>query len=1200
MEDRVDIEQVVCEGGSDLVKDIIPAIHFLRTLCEPGMTEEEEVKAIMSNLPHIESLYEGFDDMKVVKVIRQTLEDYVSAGASQPPALNVRPDEGIAVSSEVYRKGMEPIRRKLQEDVGTNVQAVTEDDLLRNRLEVSRKKSRGGGFSIFNFDDLPDFEPLEVVLQLLRDKDTVVHGLNKLLVVGMDELFEHPQWPDLLSLLTGLLTESLSEECTIKTLQIMCRLFILLPPGSAQCLDALLTTLQHLWSSMSGALGVARGYSYPDRAAMARILSHRLHRTQLAVFVRAMRRIAQVSLELGTDRCAGKMIALSFLIIAHGCFPDEGNQNVPVSVLSLLPCTDILPLYDDTNELFVVDALMLHCAPVSVLCYAIHTGLVGVLTQQLKSLVMLLSSPENENLDLCRRDFVFIATLWLSVLRPFPMHAWVKHICTSDGSEAGLSVAKWKAFNEEIGQCFHAPCVVDMEGTNKKLTHLDCGYDLDTGVWCLLTKKVSEDITFTVEEFESLLTLMGGVLCSCLSFSSDCTFESKVHQISSSAQLRVLNDILTQAWHCSDLTLQNVLSVYNRCVCSSNLDTCRTICEVLTGSISKATVALRMRSREVYLLLITIVQSLFVAVVGPVCCEKIVRAVSTLVKVTGVREAAGLRKEVCSMCGATFRLLLSSDITIRVAYVAAALLNEVSMPHIFHGLDDDVRGLYDELLCYILLNTEVVREVKYVTPIIVKRYMNDTPCCLLKKICDAVSNVPESGCTTNAHQLQPVLIDITEQLGVAGLLTDTASLLFQLKKEKDSNVADESCVEMPPEEYSISNLALCLLRKSAKAESQGTPFLDLKVVLPIMLDLNSCVHLRCLLKKHFEERNISSYKFDRLLGKSLSIRDGVDGDVLLEFIIRRRLLDMFTDGNLALHHVWIAFYGEGSYDSGKEDAMMTEFCRLRSIDDSAESSELRVVQDETCGTQLCAIAENCLVDFFAAFFVLYDDLSRNVGEVYRLICEENQQSCVSTNMDADVEIFPVITEAAQLLAAAGRNLSSVGFDLVAKEVAILMSSCSSSSLERIDWYFGSVSLLIVHSKSGRLFRRHNVNSVPLGLEDEANTLLLSFRNGAMVNMLRQHGVSFYIIVRNVINNWFFGWLCTEDVLLTTLVSLLRGYDFAAIVVAAIVCDCVDKLLSVECSSKEDALEALLLGINRAPMSLRSLRGYMMDIMSVQQ
>ena len=82
---------------------------------------------------------------------------------------------------------------------------------------------------MFNFDDLPDYEPLEVVLAMLRQKETVLQGLDKLLVVRiynlsvldrhssssnlydqveMDELFDHPQWQELLVLIDSALADS--------------------------------------------------------------------------------------------------------------------------------------------------------------------------------------------------------------------------------------------------------------------------------------------------------------------------------------------------------------------------------------------------------------------------------------------------------------------------------------------------------------------------------------------------------------------------------------------------------------------------------------------------------------------------------------------------------------------------------------------------------------------------------------------------------------------------------------------------------------------------------------------------------------------------------------------------------------------------------------------------------------------------------
>lgn len=41
----------------------------------------------------------------------------------------------------------------------------------------------GGSYSIFNFDDLPEYEPLDVTLRLLQNNETASQGLDKLLQV---------------------------------------------------------------------------------------------------------------------------------------------------------------------------------------------------------------------------------------------------------------------------------------------------------------------------------------------------------------------------------------------------------------------------------------------------------------------------------------------------------------------------------------------------------------------------------------------------------------------------------------------------------------------------------------------------------------------------------------------------------------------------------------------------------------------------------------------------------------------------------------------------------------------------------------------------------------------------------------------------------------------------------------------------------
>ena len=54
---------------------------------------------------------------------------------------------------------------------------------LANVFTDDLEGGNGGSYSIFNFDDLPDYEPLDVTLRLLQNNETASQGLDKLLQV---------------------------------------------------------------------------------------------------------------------------------------------------------------------------------------------------------------------------------------------------------------------------------------------------------------------------------------------------------------------------------------------------------------------------------------------------------------------------------------------------------------------------------------------------------------------------------------------------------------------------------------------------------------------------------------------------------------------------------------------------------------------------------------------------------------------------------------------------------------------------------------------------------------------------------------------------------------------------------------------------------------------------------------------------------
>ena len=63
------------------------------------------------------------------------------------------------------------------------------------------KKSTMQSFSLFDFDNLPEFEPLENTLELLRPNAYDNVAMEKLLKMDVHDLMDHPQWTELLDLL---------------------------------------------------------------------------------------------------------------------------------------------------------------------------------------------------------------------------------------------------------------------------------------------------------------------------------------------------------------------------------------------------------------------------------------------------------------------------------------------------------------------------------------------------------------------------------------------------------------------------------------------------------------------------------------------------------------------------------------------------------------------------------------------------------------------------------------------------------------------------------------------------------------------------------------------------------------------------------------------------------------------------------------
>ena len=68
-----------------ILNDIVPVLHFLRSLLneDEKIDENTEFECTQGNLLRLEMLYEGYDDLQIIKTLRQKLCDYVTTKVRQ-------------------------------------------------------------------------------------------------------------------------------------------------------------------------------------------------------------------------------------------------------------------------------------------------------------------------------------------------------------------------------------------------------------------------------------------------------------------------------------------------------------------------------------------------------------------------------------------------------------------------------------------------------------------------------------------------------------------------------------------------------------------------------------------------------------------------------------------------------------------------------------------------------------------------------------------------------------------------------------------------------------------------------------------------------------------------------------------------------------------------------------------------------------
>lgn len=405
-------------------KELLKSDHFP---VDSSGDSEREVEVILERLLNLESFLDGYEDVEMVQQLKDNIAKHVSSpDMGSENALN---DAEVAgdVSVHSFRNGLGPIRKAFLGELTESISGVTQEMILSNTLYEtggnSSKKQKAGGslFSSFNFDDLQDFEPLEVVLRQLRDDPNSQEGIQKLMTIDAAELIEHSQWPEVVELMARAIVKASSDADKLSILALHARLMHSLT--GQQSIDISTNLLKHLWRKW----GRWKSMSSPDHTvgpsshAAGTIAFSNVERMEVACFCFLVEN-CRSNLEYCTEASAESIVTVLFLLMASGYVPVElgagGKQGTfYLQILDAVTLSERKSIIEKSMEL-------LRCIkPISAAAYAVNTTLVKTLITRLKGRSETVSTSEKCT-DWQFRSEILDLGLILTLLAPLnPFHA---------------------------------------------------------------------------------------------------------------------------------------------------------------------------------------------------------------------------------------------------------------------------------------------------------------------------------------------------------------------------------------------------------------------------------------------------------------------------------------------------------------------------------------------------------------------------------------------------------------------------------------------------------------------------------------------------------------------------------------------------------------------------------------------------------
>ena len=204
-------------GDLSILGNLVAAIHSIRSEHIVNQVEDldesQEVDQITSKLLVLESECEEFENIELVGRLKKILSDLLisnekskstsafllqsnQSNDSSSSSDNVLSDvTAIIESNNIFNT----IRTNVIQEIRTAIALIDDNgdaliDTNFKTVNAQKKKKNDNYFTSFNFDDLPEYEHLEVTLKILRNDPCKEHSLKKILDMDCDELVEHPQW----------------------------------------------------------------------------------------------------------------------------------------------------------------------------------------------------------------------------------------------------------------------------------------------------------------------------------------------------------------------------------------------------------------------------------------------------------------------------------------------------------------------------------------------------------------------------------------------------------------------------------------------------------------------------------------------------------------------------------------------------------------------------------------------------------------------------------------------------------------------------------------------------------------------------------------------------------------------------------------------------------------------------------------------